>query len=114
LFYPPNVGGWKGGRDWLTTQSVIGRANYAAALVGGQLSARPVPLNGIALARRHGRGHDLDDILTFYAELLTGAPPTPAWKKRLRTALGRKAAMDDATVRVAVALTVASPEVQLD
>src|SRR5262249_14351103 len=32
LFYPPNVGGWKGGRDWLTTQAVIGRANYAAAL----------------------------------------------------------------------------------
>ena len=30
LFYPPNVGGWKGGRDWLTSQAIIGRANYAA------------------------------------------------------------------------------------
>src|SRR5262249_40093394 len=47
LFYPPNVGGWKGGRAWLTTQAIIGRANYAAALVEGQLSARPVPLDGI-------------------------------------------------------------------
>ena len=35
LFYPPNVGGWPGGRSWLTTRGLIGRANYAAALVGG-------------------------------------------------------------------------------
>ena len=44
LFYPPNVGGWTGGRDWLTTQAIIGRANYAVALVEGGVSARPVPL----------------------------------------------------------------------
>jgi hypothetical protein len=29
LFYPPNVGGWPGGRSWLTTRAVLGRANYA-------------------------------------------------------------------------------------
>ena len=33
LFYPPNVGGWPGGRAWITTRSAIGRANLAAALV---------------------------------------------------------------------------------
>jgi uncharacterized protein (DUF1800 family) len=113
LFYPPNVGGWTGGRSWLTTQAIIGRANYAAALVEGQLSARPVPLDGIALARRHGRARDLDAVLDFYAELLTGAPPAPDWKKRLMSALGPKAAVDAETVRAAVALIVASPEVQL-
>lgn len=37
LFYPPNVGGWSGGRTWLSTRTVIGRANYAAALMSGQL-----------------------------------------------------------------------------
>src|SRR5262249_35429907 len=26
LFYPPNVGGWPGGRTWITTQTMIGRA----------------------------------------------------------------------------------------
>src|SRR5262249_56647790 len=26
LFYPPNVGGWPGGRPWLTTRSLLGRA----------------------------------------------------------------------------------------
>ena len=113
LFYPPNVGGWAGGRSWLTTRGIVGRANYAAALVEGQLSSRPVPLDGLALARRHGRTGDLDALLTFYAELLTGEPPAPGWKKRLRLSLGPKAAADADTVRAAVALVVASPEVQL-
>jgi hypothetical protein len=112
LFYPPNVGGWAGGRAWLTTQAIIGRANYAAALVEGKLWGRPVPLDGIALARRHGRGRDLKDVLTFYAELLTGAADA-AWRKRLLAALGPKAKVQPDTVQAALALVVASPEVQL-
>ena len=39
LFYPPNVGGWPGGRAWITTRSALGRANFAAALVEGDPSA---------------------------------------------------------------------------
>jgi uncharacterized protein (DUF1800 family) len=113
LFYPPNVGGWRGGRDWLTTQAIIGRANYAAALVEGQLSARPVPLDGLALAKRHERGRDLEDVLTFCAELLTGRPPDPAWRQRLLAALGSKAKSEPETVRAGIALVVASPEVQM-
>jgi uncharacterized protein (DUF1800 family) len=113
LFYPPNVGGWTGGRDWLTTQAIIGRANYAAALVEGQLSARVVLLDGIALAKSHDRGRDLEDIVTFCTELLTGSPPDPAWRERLLTALGPKAKLEPATVRTGIALVVASPEVQL-
>ena len=37
LFYPPNVGGWNGGRSWLSTRTVIARTNYAAALAAGRL-----------------------------------------------------------------------------
>src|SRR5262249_45476485 len=98
LFYPPNVGGWTGGPGWLSTQAVIGRANYAAALVSGDLSARQVPLD-VSLVKRHGRGRDLDDVLTFCAELLTGAPPEAPWCKRLLSALGPKARPDANTVR---------------
>jgi hypothetical protein len=113
LFYPPNVGGWTGGRGWLTTQAIIGRANYAAALVEGRLWARPVPLDGLALARRHDRGRDLEDVLTFCAELLTGLPPDPVWRQRLLAALGPKATLEPDTVRAGIALVVASPEVQM-
>lgn len=37
LFYPPNVAGWPGGRTWLTTRTVIARANYGAAVVSGDV-----------------------------------------------------------------------------
>jgi uncharacterized protein (DUF1800 family) len=113
LFYPPNVGGWKGGRAWLTTQGIIGRANYAAALVEGRLWAHHAPLDGLALAKRHGRGRDLDDLLSFAAELLTGAPPGAAWHKRLRAALGPQAELGPETARAALALVAAAPEVQM-
>jgi uncharacterized protein (DUF1800 family) len=113
LFYPPNVGGWPGGRDWLTSQNIIGRANFAAALVEGRLWSQDVALDGIALARKHGRGGDLDQILTFCAELLTGAAPEAGWRKRLLVALGPGAKAEPGTVRAGIALIVASPEVQM-
>jgi uncharacterized protein (DUF1800 family) len=113
LFYPPNVAGWPGGRSWLGTQAIIGRANYAAALVEGKLTEPPSPPDLVALSSRHGRGRDLDAVLTFCAELLTGAPLSPAWRKRLLSALGPKPTNGRETIATAVALLIASPEVQL-
>lgn len=53
LFYPPNVGGWNGGRSWLSTRTVIARTNYAAALVKGQLRSpvHPPRLNDLCAAK---------------------------------------------------------------
>ena len=36
LFQPPNVKGWDGGVAWITTNSLLDRFNFAAALVEGQ------------------------------------------------------------------------------
>jgi uncharacterized protein (DUF1800 family) len=112
LFYPPNVGGWPGGRSWLTTRSVIGRANYAAALVDGGPVGRPGPLDALALARRHGHGGGLDAALSFYTKLLLGAEPTAAWRARLMRALGPKVEGGEAARRL-VSLVLATPEAQL-
>jgi uncharacterized protein (DUF1800 family) len=108
LFHPPNVGGWNGGRAWISTQSMIGRANFAAALVDGSLSRRGEPLDALALAKRHGHGGGLEDVVAFYGKLLEGAVPAEARRKRLLAALG---ARPDA--RRAVALMLASPEYHL-
>ena len=58
-------------------------------------------------------GRDMDDLLTFIAELLTGAPPDAAWRKRLLAALGPKARLEPGTSRAGIALVMAFPEVQM-
>ncbi len=113
LFYPPNVGGWPGGRQWLPTQAVIGRANYGTALVTGQLTDRGVPIDAAGLARRHDRSTDLDGLVDFYAELLTGARPDPKWRERLLRALKPKAQARPDVGGAVIALILASPETQL-
>src|SRR5579871_5387403 len=53
LFYPPNVGGWPGGRAWLTSRSLIARANFAVTIVSGQRGGLAEPLDALSLVRRH-------------------------------------------------------------
>jgi uncharacterized protein (DUF1800 family) len=112
LFYPPNVGGWKGGRDWISPRAMIGRANYAAALVAGTLSRGQGAFDALALPRRHGKGSDLQSAVTFYAELVRGGPPGAAWHDRLTASLGPKATATPEAVRRAVVLILAAPEAQ--
>jgi uncharacterized protein (DUF1800 family) len=109
LFYPPNVGGWKGGRHWISAQSMIGRANFAAALVGGRLTRQRQPCDVLALARRHGRAGSLRELIAFYGDLLlTGRAPTD----RI-AAESARAPLTPQTARRAVVLLLASPEAQL-
>jgi uncharacterized protein (DUF1800 family) len=109
LFYPPNVGGWPGGRAWVTTRSAVGRANFAAALAAGPGVGRSMPLNALALARRHGRGRNAADLVAFFGELLRGTPPAAAERDRLVVAM-KSNADEAAAARRAVALLLAAPE----
>jgi uncharacterized protein (DUF1800 family) len=109
LFYPPNVGGWPGGRSWLTTRAVIGRTNYAAALVDGTQVGRPGPMDALALARRHGE----KDIVAFATRLLLGAEPSPAWRARLAAGADLKVTEAVEAARRTMALILAMPEAQL-
>jgi hypothetical protein len=113
LFHPPNVGGWSGGRSWITTRSVIGRYNFALALIGGEEVGRAEPLDVFALAERYGRGGDLKKVVGFYAELLLGEVSSTSWQNRILDALGPKATDAAEMGRLAVALILASPEAQL-
>jgi uncharacterized protein (DUF1800 family) len=113
LFHPPNVGGWKGGRHWLSAQSLIGRANFAAALVGGRLQNDPAPLDVLGLAKKHGRAGTLDTLLTFCAELFLGGVPSPRWRQRLLAGLGNRPTLDAESARRIVILVLGSPEGQL-
>jgi uncharacterized protein (DUF1800 family) len=110
LFYPPNVGGWPGGRSWLTTRSAIGRANYAAALAGGSRVGRPAPFDALGLAERHGESRDP---VAFFTRLLLGAAPTADWRARVAAAVGAGTVRTDEHARKAVAVILSTPEAQL-
>jgi uncharacterized protein (DUF1800 family) len=109
LFYPPNVGGWPGGRSWLTTRALVGRANYAAALVEGKLVGRPRPMDAVALAKRHGH----DDAIAFYTRLLFGAEPTADWRQRITASLDDSTKHEGERALRIVGLILAMPEAQL-
>ena len=72
LFYPPNVGGWPGGRSWISAGAMIGRTNFAAALAGGRDIGLPGPPDILALTERHGFGRDLGAVTTIATGVLLG------------------------------------------
>ena len=114
LYYPPNVGGWPGGRAWLSPLALLGRANLAADLVAGRLcqpAAAPVDLLG--LARRHGRGGSREESVGFLTDLVLGAAPDEGWTGRIVAAAGQGRELAEFSRRAAAAV-LASPEAQLD
>ncbi len=54
LFHPPNVKGWDGGRAWISSSTMLARANWTADLVWGNSSLAIEPLDAAAWAARAG------------------------------------------------------------
>jgi uncharacterized protein (DUF1800 family) len=111
LFYPPNVGGWTGGRSWLSSRSLIGRTNFASALVEGLPVGVPEPLDAGALAKQQGKACDCAGVIDATATLLFGTLPDPAWRDRIARACEADRNLDG--LRRGTALVLASPEAQI-
>jgi Protein of unknown function (DUF1800) len=115
LFLPPNVGGWSGGRNWLSGRSVVARANFAAALVGGRLNAGSAAdvADLRTLAARHGPGKDSGDALRFFADLALGRSVGAATCPETLEKSAREGGSDPERFNRAVALLLSLPEAQL-
>ncbi len=111
LFYPPNVGGWPGGRAWLSTGALIGRANYAAALAGGRDIGLSGPPDVLALTERLGFGRDVGAVTAFAGRVLLGVDARTTRYPSLEGALRAGLAEDEAARRI-LGLVLASPEAQ--
>jgi uncharacterized protein (DUF1800 family) len=98
LFEPPNVGGWPQGGAWIHTRSLIARANFVAALLGGS-NLRPRAYEPRAAAQCAGFT-DPAGVLTYHHRLLFGADPSAEVKERVGQAN-------------AAAVLLSSPEAQL-
>ncbi len=113
LFYPPNVGGWPGGRAWLAPAALIVRANYAAAVALGTDIGLAGPLDVTALLARHRVRNDADAAITFLAEIFFGTEPGEGWHERIAAAACRREAWGPAVARRVAAMVMACPEAQL-
>lgn len=49
LFYPPNVAGWPGGENWLTSDTMIARQNFVKRAVNSQTISQSTWLRGMPL-----------------------------------------------------------------
>ncbi len=112
LFYPPNVGGWRGGRAWLTSRGMIARANFATALTSGSDFDMAAP-DVLRLAARDGVEPSLDHVVAALTELLLGTDPGPAWREPIAKAAEAGSTSPSESARRAASLILSSPEAQL-
>src|SRR5208282_3319292 len=137
LFAPPNVKGWDGGITWITTNTLLARYNDAATLVQGtfpplaasDFARRPGGQGGLKAERQAQRapvgGVDLEKILSpglradkdlLVASLenrLLQTTLKDEQQKALRDFLETKTELDDADVRTAIRLIMATPQYQV-
>jgi uncharacterized protein (DUF1800 family) len=112
LFFPPNVGGWPGGRAWLSGRGVVARANYAAALAEGRLNADATTPDIHTLANRRAAATEPLAAIGFFGELLTGRRLDSATAESLWNAAAGPGGPPERLNR-SVALLLARPESQL-
>lgn len=113
LFYPPNVGGWPGGRSWLSSRGVIARANFATALTGGRELGLAAGPDVLGLLPGDDREEGPDRVVHALAELLLGADPGAGWRRPIAAAAAAGPAPPAEAARRAAALVLSSPEYQL-
>jgi uncharacterized protein (DUF1800 family) len=110
LFYPPNVGGWAEGRSWLSSRAVIARANFASALVEGQMWNSGQNPDFERIAGGIAKDADLNQAVERFAELVFVRPPSSAVAAAIVAA---KATDGKDRISTALASLLTNPEAQL-
>jgi uncharacterized protein (DUF1800 family) len=86
LFYPPNVAGWPGQREWISSNTYPARGGFSDSLVngrksnGGNLSFKVVPLD---YARSYKSSEDAPQFVKDVINLMLVVSPTATKEKLL-------------------------------
>jgi hypothetical protein len=112
VFYPPNVKGWNGGREWINAHSVLSRINLAGALVAAD--GRYAGKFGLAKSPAIQGISDDAALVRRLIELLLTTEPKPTIVDGLTAAAQRRDKEDDAARLARTVQAIASlPEFQL-
>jgi uncharacterized protein (DUF1800 family) len=79
--FPPNVKGWNGGRSWIDSSSLLGRANLVRAIVENL----EIRFDGVMLDKYLDRFalKSSEQIVDWLSELLVAVPLTPEIRRQL-------------------------------
>ncbi|MFG0333509.1 MAG: DUF1800 family protein [Maioricimonas sp. JB049] len=111
LFYPPNVKGWDGGRTWINSSTLLGRAN----LIRSVLESDRTRFAGGTLDELLER-EDLqrpDELVDWWGELLFAVPVPDAVRERVTGVLQSNDGDRENRLRNALTLLCTLPEFQL-
>jgi hypothetical protein len=117
LFYPPNVKGWDGGRAWINSASLLGRANLVRqTLQAGETSFDKSGGSLAGAADRAGAATPGQTVGWLCDLLLAVDPPQDVRASLVRIADGADGGPADRGQRIAQAIRVMSalPEFQLE
>jgi uncharacterized protein (DUF1800 family) len=113
LFYPPNVFGWPGGRNWLNSRGLVARINFAAALVNGAARYPAAPAKVLEIVERALGGAEAGPAIRFLSHLLLGLEPPALVQDALRSAVGNSSGLSAESARRAAVILLSSPEAQI-
>jgi uncharacterized protein (DUF1800 family) len=109
--FPPNVKGWNGGREWINSSTLLGRANLARRLVdqsGLRLGDQPADDYFASLSWKGD-----DQIVAGLCELLLAVEPPADVRDRLKSELASKAGGRGGALRRTLVTIGSLPEFQL-
>jgi uncharacterized protein (DUF1800 family) len=117
LFYPPNVKGWDGGRAWINSATLLGRANLVRqTLLAGETSFDKAG-GSLAIAADRAGATTPEQTIDWLSDLLLAvAPPEETRAQLARIAAGADGGPADRGQRLAQVIHVMSalPEFQLE
>jgi uncharacterized protein (DUF1800 family) len=110
IFEPPTVKGWDGGRLWISSTSMLQRANFSGELAtGSRLGATADPERTVAELALEGP----EAIVRHYVNLLLNRELDPDVTARLTAYLSQSQGGRGQRIRGVIQLIMTSPEFQL-
>jgi uncharacterized protein (DUF1800 family) len=111
LFYPPNVKGWDGGRNWINSSTLLGRANLIRNLLRNE-KTRFGAGTLVQWLKQRGASEPSDVVHTLEELLLAVTPPQAVHEQLLSVAAEQGKSPDERVANVMFVLG-ALPEFQL-
>jgi uncharacterized protein (DUF1800 family) len=115
LFFPPNVKGWDGGRAWINSSTLLGRANLVAHILTARETSFSRAGGSLAAVADRAGAKSPEQTVGWLLELLVAVPIPKESREALLSLAGGAGTPDDRGTRIANVIRAMGtlPEFQL-